>query len=167
MTSVWPALCPPWKRAITSARSLSQSTSLPFPSSPHWAPTTTTLAMISLHACGIPRASIAGGLAVRNRNFTPPHWTAAPRRAKTGQTDHGGARDMGFLARWVAAFGLLSVTFNPTEWNYIAWARANMGAQMPLALLLGLLLLVGYIIYLRATLRSIGGVGMGLVLAIT
>ena len=74
---------------------------------------------------------------------------------------------MGFLARWVAAFGLLSVTFNPTEWNYIAWARANMGAQMPLALLLGLLLLVGYIIYLRATLRSIGGIGMGLVLAIT
>ncbi len=33
-------------------------------------------------------------------------------------------------------------------------------------MLLGLLLLVGYIIYLRATLRSIGTFGMALVLAI-
>src|SRR5678815_1124150 len=45
MTSVWPALCPPWKRTTTSARSDSQSTILPLPSSPHWAPTTTTLVM--------------------------------------------------------------------------------------------------------------------------
>src|SRR6056297_3484497 len=33
---------------MTSARSLSQSTILPFPSSPHWAPTTTTFAMMIL-----------------------------------------------------------------------------------------------------------------------
>src|SRR5579862_3373989 len=45
MTSVWPALWPPWKRTTTSARADSQSTSLPLPSSPHWAPTTVTLAM--------------------------------------------------------------------------------------------------------------------------
>src|SRR6201996_4101052 len=44
MTSVWPALCPPWKRTTTSARLLSQSTSLPLPSSPHWAPITVTFA---------------------------------------------------------------------------------------------------------------------------
>ncbi|MFB9149791.1 DUF6524 family protein [Roseovarius ramblicola] len=73
---------------------------------------------------------------------------------------------MGFLARWVAAFGLLALTFNPTEWNYLAWARANAGGQMPLTILLGLLLMVGYIIYLRATLRSIGAFGMIMVLAI-
>ena len=45
MTSVWPALWPPWKRTTTSARSDSQSTILPLPSSPHCEPTTTTLAM--------------------------------------------------------------------------------------------------------------------------
>src|SRR5471032_3072372 len=45
MTSVWPALWPPWKRTTTSARSLSQSTILPLPSSPHWAPITATLAI--------------------------------------------------------------------------------------------------------------------------
>src|SRR4029077_13225491 len=44
MTSVWPALWPPWKRTTISACSDNQSTILPFPSSPHWAPTTTTLA---------------------------------------------------------------------------------------------------------------------------
>ena len=53
MTSVWPALWPPWKRTTTSARADSQSTILPLPSSPHWAPTTTTPAMThSVHKRG-------------------------------------------------------------------------------------------------------------------
>src|SRR5947208_16067576 len=43
MTSVCPALWPPWKRTTPCAWSVSQSTSLPLPSSPHWVPTTTTL----------------------------------------------------------------------------------------------------------------------------
>lgn len=73
---------------------------------------------------------------------------------------------MGFVIRWVAAFALLAATFNPTPWNYARWARAEYSAQLPLVVLLGLILLVGYIIYLRATLRSIGGLGMALVLAI-
>src|SRR6185503_16664764 len=42
-TSVWPALWPPWKRTTMSARLASQSTILPLPSSPHWAPMTVTL----------------------------------------------------------------------------------------------------------------------------
>src|SRR5438105_2783015 len=42
-TSVCPALCPPWKRTTPCARSVSQSTILPLPSSPHWVPMTTTL----------------------------------------------------------------------------------------------------------------------------
>ena len=72
----------------------------------------------------------------------------------------------GFVLRWLGAFGLLSVTFNPSRWNYTLWARDNFDEQMPLAVLLGLVLSVGYIIYLRATLRSIGAFGMGLVLAV-
>src|SRR6476619_4083420 len=47
MTSVWPALWPPWKRTTTSACSESQSTILPLPSSPHCEPTTTTFAIAS------------------------------------------------------------------------------------------------------------------------
>src|SRR5208282_5730630 len=42
ITSVWPALWPPWKRTTPWACSVSQSTTLPLPSSPHWVPITTT-----------------------------------------------------------------------------------------------------------------------------
>ncbi|SPH21913.1 hypothetical protein ASD8599_02663 [Ascidiaceihabitans donghaensis] len=73
---------------------------------------------------------------------------------------------MGFLLRWVCAFVLLAATYNPTPYNYIAWVSENGSAQLSVAVLAGLLLLVGYIIYLRATLRSIGAFGMGLVLAL-
>src|SRR6185312_9857407 len=42
MTRVWPALWPPWKRATALTRSVSRSTILPLPSSPHCAPRMTT-----------------------------------------------------------------------------------------------------------------------------
>lgn len=73
---------------------------------------------------------------------------------------------LGFILRWAVAFGLLAATFNPTDWNYARWAQMNFSDQMPLAVFLALLLAVGYIIYLRATLRSIGAFGMGLVLTV-
>ena len=73
---------------------------------------------------------------------------------------------MGFILRWLCAFLLLAVTFNPTEYNYVNWVREFGGMNMSIAVLLGLLLVIGYIIYLRATLRSIGGFGMLLVLAV-
>src|SRR3989338_6612947 len=47
ITSVWPALCPPWKRTTPCAWSVSQSTILPLPSSPHWVPITTTFLAIT------------------------------------------------------------------------------------------------------------------------
>src|SRR3546814_2598274 len=58
MTRVWPALWPPWKRTTTSARSDSQSTILPLPSSPHCEPMTTTFVIAfpssfgDSYACG-------------------------------------------------------------------------------------------------------------------
>ncbi len=72
----------------------------------------------------------------------------------------------GFLIRWLLAFALLTATYNPTQWNYVTWAGQNYMIDTAVAVLLGLLLLTGYIIYLRATLRSIGLFGMGLVSAI-
>lgn len=73
---------------------------------------------------------------------------------------------MGFFLRWLFAFGLLSATFNPTEWNFMTWARTNFSEQMSVTVLAGVLLFIGYVIYLRATLRSIGPFGMFLVLAL-
>jgi Na+/melibiose symporter-like transporter len=73
---------------------------------------------------------------------------------------------MGFILRWACAFALLALTFNPTEYNYVQWVRSYGSMNVSIAVLTGLVLLVGYIIYLRATLRSIGAVGMLLVLAL-
>ncbi|MFG5384564.1 DUF6524 family protein [Yoonia sp. R2-816] len=73
---------------------------------------------------------------------------------------------MGFVIRWVFAFVLLAATYNPTEWNFVRWSAANAETNLSMTVLFGLVLLVGYIIYLRATLRSIGIFGMVLILAV-
>ena len=73
---------------------------------------------------------------------------------------------MGFFLRWACAFLLLAATFNPTEYNYVDWVRSHGSANLSIAVLAGLILGIGYIIYLRATLRSIGPFGMALVAAV-
>ncbi len=73
---------------------------------------------------------------------------------------------MGLFLRWLFAFALLAATYNPTSWNYVRWSMANYEARLSVAVLFGLLLVIGYIIFLRATLRSIGGFGVFLILAV-
>lgn len=73
---------------------------------------------------------------------------------------------MGIFLRWLGAFVLLTATFNPTPWNYVRWVEAHFAGQMALSVFLGLLLGVGYMIYVVATLRSIGPFGILLVAAI-
>lgn len=73
---------------------------------------------------------------------------------------------MGILLRWLGAFVLLAVTFNPTPYNYVKWVQGNWATQMPLSLFLGLLLGIGFMIYVVATLRSIGAFGVLLIAAV-
>ncbi len=73
---------------------------------------------------------------------------------------------MGFLIRWAFAFLLLAATYNPTQWNFVRWAMGNYQNMLSVTVLVGLILAIGYIIFLRATLRSIGMFGMLLVLAV-
>lgn len=73
---------------------------------------------------------------------------------------------MGLLTRWLAAFLLLAVTFNPTQYNYVRWLQDYGAGNLSVAVLAGLLILIGYVIFLRATLRSIGPAGMVLILAL-
>ncbi|MBW4984257.1 hypothetical protein KZZ07_17075 [Mameliella sp. CS4] len=73
---------------------------------------------------------------------------------------------MSFLLRWLFAFVLLAATYNPSQVNYVRWAMNNTDGNLPLVVLFGIVLLIGYIIYLRATLRSIGVFGMALVLGL-
>ena len=73
---------------------------------------------------------------------------------------------MGFVLRWLFAFLLVSATYNPSQWNFVSWAVSNYQTQLPMTVLAGLILFIGYVIYLRATLRSIGAFGMLLILAV-
>jgi hypothetical protein len=73
---------------------------------------------------------------------------------------------MWFVLRWLTAFALFAATYNPTSFNYVKWVMTQGERPVSLMVLADLLLLIGYIIYLRATLRSIGGFGMLLVLAL-
>ncbi len=73
---------------------------------------------------------------------------------------------MGFVIRWLCAFVLLAATYNPTPYSYVRWAADTYQTQLPLTVLFGLVLLIGYLIYLRATLRSIGAFGMLMILAL-
>ncbi|MBN8294294.1 hypothetical protein JI664_20140 [Rhodobacter sp. NTK016B] len=73
---------------------------------------------------------------------------------------------MPFLIRWLIAFVLVAATWNPTPWNFTRWVLDTGTEQLPISVLVGLVLLIGWIIYLRATLRSIGPLGMVLVGAV-
>lgn len=73
---------------------------------------------------------------------------------------------MGFLIRWLFAFVLLALTFNPTDLNYTRWAVANWQEQTPLVVLIGLVLLIAYVLFFTAVLRGIGAIGAVLVLAV-
>jgi Family of unknown function (DUF6524) len=73
---------------------------------------------------------------------------------------------MGILLRWLGAFVLLSAIFNPTTWNFVTWARLNWDDQMPVIVFVGLILGVVMMVYLVATMRSIGVLGSLIIAAI-
>src|SRR3954449_3771957 len=91
MTSVWPALWPPWKRTTMSACSDNQSTILPFPSSPHWAPTTTTLAIRGYSLCNHQKHEhdLPGKSGVQSEIMHPAKITAGAARMRGTQPDKG------------------------------------------------------------------------------
>ncbi len=69
---------------------------------------------------------------------------------------------LGFLGRWVFALALVFGTYNPTAYSYISWIAAEGTEFGPVIALVGIILLIGWIIFLRATLRSLGLLGIGL-----
>ena len=73
---------------------------------------------------------------------------------------------MGVLLRWLGAFLLLAAIFNPTGWNYVRWAREGWDSQTPLIVFSGLILAVIAMVYLVATMRSIGILGAIIIAAI-
>ena len=70
-----------------------------------------------------------------------------------------------FLQRWAAALALVLASFNPSGYSYYHWVLGPSGESLPGKVILGLALLILYIVFLRATWRSIGPIGAGLVVA--
>jgi len=70
----------------------------------------------------------------------------------------------GFLIRFVFALLLVMLTYNPSGYSYAHWVQNNMSSISPLLVLAGISLIIGWVIYIRATLRSLGL--MGLILAV-
>jgi hypothetical protein len=69
-------------------------------------------------------------------------------------------RPGGFLVRLAAAATVVFCTFNPTGHSYVHWVAPSFPRIEPLQAVAGLGLLIGWILHLRATIRSLGILGV-------
>lgn len=72
----------------------------------------------------------------------------------------------GIATRFLIALALVSLTWNPTRYNYYEWAVAQWSALTPIVVFVGIALLVAWVVFLRATSRSLGSVGIVLAVAL-
>lgn len=70
-----------------------------------------------------------------------------------------------FLIRFVFAFVIVFATYNPFGYSYYHWAVESLSNPNPYVLLAGVVLLIGWVIYFRATIRSLGPIGLILAFA--
>jgi len=70
-----------------------------------------------------------------------------------------------FLLRWVVALALVLATFNPSHLSYFDWVTGPGQGYWSVKAIIGIGLVILYVIYMRATWRSIGPVGVILVSA--
>ena len=67
-----------------------------------------------------------------------------------------------FLGRWVFAAALAFGTYNPSGYSYVSWLFGEQAEFGPVLAIVGLILLIAWIIYLRATFMSMGWLGVTL-----
>ena len=70
-----------------------------------------------------------------------------------------------WLVRWLGAMFLVLATYNPSGYSFWHWIAATGLENASIKVLAALAMLLVYIIYLRATIRSMGPIGIGLVVA--
>ena len=62
----------------------------------------------------------------------------------------------GFGLRFVAALALVLLSFNPSGWSFYHWVAAAAPEITPPMALAAIALLIGWVVFLRATMRSLG-----------
>lgn len=72
----------------------------------------------------------------------------------------------GFLVRATLSLLLVLLTFNPSGYSYVHMVADGFPSITPVEAVLGILLLIGWIVFLGATLKSIGLIGMVLAFAL-
>lgn len=73
----------------------------------------------------------------------------------------------GFFLRWLFALAVVFITYNPTGYSFFHWIYPFTNEQLPLKILTCLVMLIIYVIFLKATFRSIGLFGVFLALAVS
>jgi uncharacterized protein DUF6524 len=66
----------------------------------------------------------------------------------------------GFLARFGLALLVAGATYNPTRYSYYAWVKSTGFDWRPSTAFVGVVLLIGWVVCLKLTLRSMGGLGL-------
>jgi len=68
----------------------------------------------------------------------------------------------GFASRLVLAVMLVLATYNPAEISYFHWFKSAIASETigPIHFLAGVVLIIGWVIFLRATLLSLGALGV-------
>ena len=72
----------------------------------------------------------------------------------------------GVLLRVAFSLALVFLTFNPTDHSYYHWLSANLSPIQPLVVVAGIVLLGAWLFFVRATIASMGPVGVVLLLGL-
>lgn len=71
-----------------------------------------------------------------------------------------------FFVRLLVAIFLVFATYNPSGYSWVHWLQNSENKLNPILVVSAILLLIGWVIFLRATARSLGFIGSLLVLAL-
>jgi hypothetical protein len=67
---------------------------------------------------------------------------------------------LSFILRWIFAIVLVFGTYNPTDYSYVSWVTGANSSFEPVMALVGVALLIAWLIFLRATMVSLGLIGI-------
>jgi len=71
----------------------------------------------------------------------------------------------GFGIRFFLGLVLVFTTYNPESWSYMHWLKNTFPKITALQAFCGVVLLVGWAVFIRASMRSLGAIGLVLALA--
>jgi predicted membrane protein len=72
----------------------------------------------------------------------------------------------GIAARFVFAFALVALTWNPSPVDFIDWATNQWSNMPPIVAFVALALVAGWVVFIHATARSLGTLGVILAIAL-